>query len=67
MKFVMVQFEDSIDISTLTVNSVVQVGTVTNGTIAMNGNMSNPAASTLIPHTHTFDAPSAITGPAVQT
>jgi hypothetical protein len=66
MKFVMVQFEDSVDISTLTVNSVVQVGTILDGTVAMNGTMTNPATSTLIAHTHSLDAPGANTGPAIQ-
>ncbi len=67
-KFVMVQFPDATDISTLTVDSTVTVTKtvpVTGGTVIMAGSMQNPPAQMLIPHTHAFDAPPAVSGPAI--
>lgn len=64
-KFVLVQFPDATDISSLTVDKTVQVGTVTGGTVIVVGNMQNPPEAVLLPHTHSFDAPPGTTGPAV--
>ena len=65
MKFVMVQFPDATDISTLTVDSTVQVGTVAGGTVIMAGSMQNPPDAVLIQHVHSLDAPVTNTGPAI--
>jgi len=61
MKFVMVQFPDTVDIATLTVDSAVTVTKtvpVAGGTVVMAGTMQNPPASTLLPHTHNVPAAS---------
>jgi len=65
MKIVIVQFADATDISTLAVDAAVTVGAVAGGTVIMAGSMQSPPAQTLMPHTHTFDAPAAVSGPAV--
>ena len=72
MKFVMVQFADATDISSLVVDSTVQVGTVPGGTVIMAGTMQNPPAPVDISklstnkHAHSLDAPGANTGPAIE-
>ena len=72
MKVIVVEFLDTVDVSALGVNSPVAVVkggvSVTGGTVTMTSLVQNPpspASATLIPHTHTFDAPGAVTGPAV--
>jgi hypothetical protein len=69
MKIVIVEFADSVDTTTLTVNSTVSIskGTtvIAGGTVSMNGIVKNETSvtpNTLMPHTHTFDAPGGVTG-----
>ena len=71
-KFVMVQFPDATDTSTLVVDAVVTVGAVAGGTVIMAGSIQNPPVQTLISHTHIVPAgsgslvmPPAATGPPI--
>ena len=69
MKIVIVEFPDSVNTSALLVNDTVSVTkgstVVAGGIVTMAGSVQNPPASTLIQHTHTFDAPAGVSGPAV--
>lgn len=70
MKIVSVTFPDTVDISSLSLNSTVQVGTVTGGTVAMVGQFPDPPAGASPTHTHNINAPVAglatgVSGPPV--
>lgn len=62
MKVVMIQYEDTVDISQLAVGSTVQVGTIQGGKIVFNGNFINPS---LTSHKHTVNVSTETGGPTV--
>jgi hypothetical protein len=65
VKFVMVQFPDTVDTSSLIIDAPVTVGIVAGGIIIINGNMQNPSAEVLIPHVH--DVPSGMSSVSIPT
>jgi hypothetical protein len=74
MKIVVVEFADSVDITSLAVNGTVTVGAVAGGTVVLTGAVQNPTAAALTPHTHqvaaangTVTVPATNSGPAVAT
>lgn len=69
MKIIIIKFPDTVNITPFLIGDAVSItkGTtvVAGGKVSLAGSVENDPVSTLIQHTHTFDAPAGTSGPAV--